>query len=156
MTPHYSMLVKIKFMYNYFKKSIKLIIYTLLLFCIFISRAEFSENLGGFSPSEDHEFDGGSNIVIENLDKNQVRNLFLLGKVWGFLKYHHQKVVRGEKQWDYELFRILPKVLAAPNYKFTETVMLDWIAELGPTLPCQSCAKMDNIELQLAPDWRLI
>lgn len=31
----------------------------------------------------------------------------------GFLKYHHLRVTRGEIHWDYELFRVAPRVLAA-------------------------------------------
>ena len=61
----------------------------------------------------DHEFDGGSGIVLSQLTKAQIENLALLGKVWGFLKYHHQRVIAGKHHWDYELFRVLPKLLAA-------------------------------------------
>jgi hypothetical protein len=46
----------------------------------------------------DHEFDGGSGIVLSKLTKTQIENLALLGKVWGFLKYHHQSVIA--RFWD--------------------------------------------------------
>lgn len=36
-----------------------------------------------------HEFEGGSRISLERLTPIQVDNLTVLGKVWGFLKYHH-------------------------------------------------------------------
>ena len=61
----------------------------------------------------DHEFDGGSGIVLSELTKTQIENLAMLGKVWGFLKYHHPSVTAGKHHWDYELFRVLPKLLAA-------------------------------------------
>jgi hypothetical protein len=45
----------------------------------------------------DHEFDGGSGIVLSQLTNTQIENLALLGKVWGFLKYHHQSVIAGKR-----------------------------------------------------------
>jgi hypothetical protein len=61
----------------------------------------------------DHEFDAGSGIVLRALTTAQIENLATLGKVWGFVKYHHQSVIAGKHHWDYELFRVLPAVLAA-------------------------------------------
>src|SRR5205823_5094475 len=49
----------------------------------------------------EHEFDAGSRITISELTKTQIENLALLGKVWGFLKYHHPSVVSGQRHWDY-------------------------------------------------------
>src|SRR5262245_32685884 len=65
----------------------------------------------------DHEFDGGSRIDAMSLSKTQINNLVLLAKVWGFLKYHHPGVTTGKLHWDYELFRVLPSVLAAHDRK---------------------------------------
>ena len=56
----------------------------------------------------DHQFDRGSGVVLSDLTAPQIANLALLGKVWGFLKYHHQSVIAGKYHWDYELLRVLP------------------------------------------------
>ena len=56
----------------------------------------------------DQQFDAGSGIVISDLSPAQIENLAMLGKVWGFLKYHHPAVTTGTRHWDYELFRVLP------------------------------------------------
>ena len=61
----------------------------------------------------DRDFDTGSGVVMRELTPVQIANLVLLGKVWGFLKYHHPAVTTGTRHWDYELFRVLPAVLAA-------------------------------------------
>lgn len=45
-----------------------------------------------------------------NTEDTKVENLYLLGKVWGFLKYHHPKVTEGKYDWDAELFKMLPFV----------------------------------------------
>src|SRR5205807_2202783 len=60
----------------------------------------------------DHEFDDGSGVILKDLTKVQIDNLATLGKVWGFLKYHHLQVTSGKHQWDYDLFRIMPAILA--------------------------------------------
>src|SRR2546428_559237 len=51
----------------------------------------------------DLEFDAGSRIAVSELTKVQIENLATLGRVWGFLKYHHPDVVAGKRHWDYEL-----------------------------------------------------
>ncbi|MCK6608919.1 MAG: peptidase S41, partial [Flavobacterium sp.] len=38
---------------------------------------------------KDTEFDSGSKFEITSLNEIQKRNLFVLGKVWGFVKYYH-------------------------------------------------------------------
>src|SRR5579872_3899927 len=43
----------------------------------------------------DTEFDNGSGISIAELSKVQIENLAALGKVWGFLKYHHPPLPRA-------------------------------------------------------------
>ncbi len=60
----------------------------------------------------DTAFDAGSGIVLDTLSARQQENLFALGKVWGFLKYHHPEVAQGNLNWDYELLRILLEVPA--------------------------------------------
>lgn len=83
-------------------------------------------------PAEkDTEFDNGSNISFSILDKKTVDNLELLGKIWGFLKYHHPEVGKGNYNWDYELFRVLPEYLNVSSNKKRNKVLLDWIAKYG-------------------------
>ena len=63
-------------------------------------------------PAElDRKFDKGSAIVFQPL----ITNLELLGRLWGFLKFHHSEIGKGNYNWDYELFRILPSFLEARN-----------------------------------------
>jgi C-terminal processing protease CtpA/Prc len=103
----------------------------------------------------DHQFDGGSGIAPNDLTKVQIENLAALGKVWGFLKYHHPRVTSGEQHWDYELFRVLPAILAAPDRSRANAALLHWIAGLGEVTACESCAKLEESDIHLRPelDW---
>ena len=100
----------------------------------------------------DHEFDDGSGITISALTNVQIDNLVTLGKVWGFLKYHHPKVTSGQRHWDYELFRVLPAILGARDSAAANAVLLHWIENLGAVGPCDPCAKLDGSDLAFGPD----
>ena len=99
----------------------------------------------------DHEFDSGSGIAITELTKTQIENLRMLGKVWGFLKYHHPAVVSGQRHWDYDLFRVLPKVLAADTHETAQAAVRDWILGLGDIPACSNCITLDGRDLQQSP-----
>lgn len=104
---------------------------------------------------KDHAFDKGSGIAIQSLTPEQIENLVTLGKVWGFLKYHHPVVVSGQRHWDYDLFRVMPAVLAASNRAEANAAILRWIDTLGPVKPCAPCAHVDETGITLHPplDW---
>src|SRR5262245_28718370 len=71
----------------------------------------------------------------------QTANLVTLGKVWGFLKYHHPLAVAGERDWDAELFRVLPRVLAAEDHAQGNLALVSWCGEVGEPEPCSPCAE---------------
>ena len=100
----------------------------------------------------DHEFDGGSRINVTDLSNVQIKNLATLAKVWGFLKYHHPAVTGGLHHWDYELFRILPRVLNTADSAAANTVISSWIAGLGGIEDCTYCASLYSGDLYLSPD----
>ncbi len=101
----------------------------------------------------DHEFDSGSKIFLTELTEAQKTTLVTLGKVWGFLKYHHPRVVKGELHWDYELFRVMPKVLGARDRAAANAVMQEWVAGLGPVAECTACVRLQETEIHLRPQF---
>jgi C-terminal processing protease CtpA/Prc len=104
----------------------------------------------------DHQFDKGSGIVIRHLTKTQIINLVTLGKIWGLLKYYDPQVTSGHWKWDYEIFRILHKILDAPDRAKANATMVEWINKLGPVARCDPCAHLDKTNLQFPPDLRWI
>jgi C-terminal processing protease CtpA/Prc len=110
----------------------------------------------GASFTSDHQFDSGSGITIASLSDIQIQNLAVLAKVWGFLKYYHPAVTSGQHQWDYDLYRALPAVLAAGDGPTANQAIADWItSRLGTVAACNPCATLDTSDLYMSTnlDW---
>jgi hypothetical protein len=99
----------------------------------------------------DTEFDNGSQITTISLDNNQIDHLKNLGLIWGFLKYHHPAIANGEFNWDYELFRILPKVLQTKNKNELDALFIQWIQSLGE-FTISSAPTVQSAGVKLEPD----
>lgn len=103
-------------------------------------------------PAEiDKEFDKGSGITCISVDKTQIENLKQLGLIWGFLKYYHPNIAKGEYNWDYELFRILPKVLNSNNSKKRDSVLIKWIDSFGEFSQGKDAA-FKSSDIKIEPD----
>ena len=103
----------------------------------------------------DKEFDKGSNITISNLTPAKIEDLAILGKVWGFLKYYHPVIAKGDYNWDYELFRILPKVLESQSYKERNEILSKWILSLGE-VTIETHDKIEDSAIKITPDFSWI
>jgi hypothetical protein len=68
-----------------------------------------------------------------------ITNLELLGKVWGFLKYHHPEVGKGKYDWDNELFRFLPEYMNVNDAGQRDESLLRWIEKYGELPVCATC-----------------
>ena len=76
---------------------------------------------------KDTEFKSDSKIRITKINKVQQHNLYVLAKVWGYVKYRHPKITDGTLNWDAELFRIMPRVLAAKSKGKANQAMAVWL-----------------------------
>ena len=52
-------------------------------------------------------------------------------KIWGFLKYYHPNVADGSKNWDEQLFQVLPKVEQAKSAEEFSLVIENWMVSQG-------------------------
>lgn len=100
---------------------------------------------------KDTEFDLGSKFELTNLNEIQKRNLFVLGKVWGFVKYYHPAIAEGKISWDYELFRMLPKI----DSKNFDTELVQWINKFGTFKTEKKTLPKEN-EIKLLPNTKWI
>lgn len=105
-----------------------------------------------YPAEKDKAFDDGSKITSISTDKNNLENLKQLGLIWGFLKYYHPKIAKGEFNWDYELFRILPQITAAKSIKKRDQILVKWINGLGK-IEDKKAKKTQGIEeVKFQPD----
>ena len=104
-----------------------------------------------FPAEKDTVFDKGSQIADISIDKNQIENLKTLGLIWGFLKYYHPNIAKGEYNWDYELFRVLPKVLNSENNKNRDDILIKWIGNFGQFLQGKKI-EINSTKIKIKPD----
>jgi C-terminal processing protease CtpA/Prc len=103
---------------------------------------------------DDKEFDRGSNIVFPELTGKKTDDLELLGRIWGLMKYHHPAVAKGNYNWDYELFRILPDYLKTNNDQLRDKILIKWIKKYGRVSNCKTCqSTSDNAVLKPDLSW---
>lgn len=69
----------------------------------------------------------------------ETEKLASFAKVYGFLKYYHPEVAKGNYNWDDEFIKYLPKVLAATNKESLSTIYSNWIDTLGTIKVCEKC-----------------
>lgn len=90
----------------------------------------------------------------EPLSPNQTSNLYLVGKVWGYLKYHHPTITRGCLDWDEKLLRDIPAMLHATDDDQVIDAMEAWIDDLERA---DACAERNLSGRHFGPrdDWLL-
>jgi C-terminal processing protease CtpA/Prc len=114
------------------------LIFILLSGCNPANNSVKQENIDTYAES----FEFNSEVI----ESKQINNdLFVLGKIWGFLKYYHPNVAAGEFDWDVELFKILPKILEAKSTQERDAVITEWITDLGTF-------EEENNQVVIAPD----
>lgn len=100
---------------------------------------------------KDIEFNSDSKITTIELDEQKIEHLKQLGLIWGFLKYHHPKIALGDYNWDAELFRILPQIIASKSSSKRDKKLTKWIKKLGKFKP-GSTLKAKEPHLKIKPD----
>ena len=100
----------------------------------------------------DHEFDDGSRVSIGSPDQEMSQRLHKLCRVWGFAKYYHPKILKGDVNWDYELFRVLPAIIGESDEEEVNAVLYDWIHKLGTVKENESEEK-GEIAQEAGTDW---
>lgn len=89
----------------------------------------------------DKEFVQGSKITFGELSPKIIKDITEVGMLWGFLKYYHPAVAAGNHNWDFELFRILPKIANAKTPTEKQQEIYKWIQKLGSV-----STKSDTVE----------
>jgi len=103
---------------------------------------------------KDTEFNEGSKIQSIELNAQKIEDLKILGLVWGYLKYYHPNISSGNYNWDFELFRILPKIIDSKNISKRDEILLNWVKNLGQfKVEVEEKDQTDNIKIKPDLDW---
>jgi hypothetical protein len=135
------------------KQKIKSIVFVFILFSALLSYGQSQESV--LKAGTDLEFQFGSKISSVELSASTQENLAVLGKVWGFLKYYHPSIAKGDINWDHELFRILPKIMDGKSQIERNDLILEWIDQLGHVESGQYPA-FDTASVKLKPNYNWI
>ncbi|MBD2757530.1 S41 family peptidase [Spirosoma validum] len=99
----------------------------------------------------DTVFNQGSGINLTTLTAQQIENLTLLGKIWGFVKYYHPSVADGNHNIDAKLFRIMPAMLKSTSMSQRSDALLKWLSTFGP-IPSNRPKQPDTSKAVHKPD----
>lgn len=79
----------------------------------------------------------GASIAQQKL--TELDKLVSIGKVYGFLKYYHPVIAKGQYNWDKEFLEYFPIVLEAEDKEALSDVYLKWVDSLGKIEACKKC-----------------
>lgn len=82
------------------------------------------------------------NFPAQIVSENQ--KLESLCRIWGFLKYYHPNVAKGNLKWDDQLLRKIDELENIDNKKALNDLYSQWIDSLGKIEPCTACSEKDH------------
>ncbi len=98
-------------------------------------------------------FNNSSDIDEVKITKKNIDKIKQLGLVWGFAKYYHPNVSKGDFNFDYQLFRVLRKVIDVDSKTESEEVILEWLKSLGEFEIAISKIQSDSVKYKPDLDW---
>lgn len=94
-----------------------------------------------------------SGVTLDSLlNKQQTENLYVLAKVWGFLKYHHPDVAKGNSSFDEELFKIMQPISNATSAEKRNELLLNWINSLGDESGYRKAGELQGKDVHIKPN----
>ena len=123
----------------------------LLTFWIIPPFAQITQKQEVQDKNKTAEFDSGSKISVELLNKIGNKKLQQLGMIWGFLKYYHPNIASGKYDWDAELFKLIPKLSDATPEQL-DKIITDWIKGFGD-FKTQSDTIPENLKMKADLGW---
>lgn len=74
----------------------------------------------------------------------ETQKLESLCRIWGFLKYYHPHVAKGNINWDKQLFQKINELEHIHDKQSLNTLYSDWITSLGEVPLCKECSVKDQ------------
>ncbi|PKF74324.1 S41 family peptidase [Chryseobacterium sp. PMSZPI] len=85
---------------------------------------------------------------------SETQKLESLCRVWGFLKYYHPNVAKGNLNWDHQLFQKIKELDNIHDKTGLNILYSNWIDDLGKIAPCRVCLK-ENKEVYFLKNFDL-
>ena len=117
-----------------------------------LGEKEISKIKPNYKAELDTTFNSGSKITLGKFTNKELGDLTVLGKIWGFIKYYHPSVSNGQFNWDYELFRIMPKILKCNSKEERNKSLAEWINSIGEIKEKQKPLNTDKSKIKFMPD----
>ncbi len=94
-------------------------------------------------------------FLLAQTTKEQTEDIATFCKIWGFLKYYHPSVAKGNMDWD-SVF--MHRIADLPSFKSKQALSdyyKNWIESLGEIKPCKECSikNPDNQKLNFDLSW---
>ena len=131
-------------------------IHYLLFLFLFFSCVEQKTNDSYPIDKDNITFSKGSGISDIEIMPTNVKTLKDLGLIWGFLKYYHPEIAKGTYDWDNELFKITPQLIAESNQAKRDSIFVEWINGLGTISTSTKTIDLNKKNIKLTPDWEWI
>jgi C-terminal processing protease CtpA/Prc len=104
----------------------------------------------------DSVFATNSGFNLNEVTPQQIENLTVLGKTWGFIKYFHPAIATEKYNMDEELFRVLPKIINCKTKDDRSEILLQWIEKFGEVKSCKSCKEPKAKDIHYSTDLKWI
>lgn len=112
---------------------------------------------GSFSSKSQTQAVANDVISPNSSESEQIENLALLCKVWGFVKYHHPKISLNKTDMDKELCDLIPQIKAVTNKEERNTILSNWVNNFGEITEFMPDSNFpDAEEIKLMPDYSWI
>ena len=85
-----------------------------------------------------------ASMSVHAQQQQQTKNLSMLAKVWGFLKYYHPAAAKGTPDWDKELIRMIPLARQAPSDDDFYQLLTNWYLSLPPAAVAKTIMQPKN------------
>lgn len=86
-------------------------------------------------------------IELDDFDNIAVDRLYIICKLWGFLKYYHPNVNQGFYDWDKELLYIISKTINISDYAHFQNELWEWTNSLNYNIIPNSA--VNNVDMML-------
>lgn len=92
-------------------------------------------------------------FTFSQTNNKETENIAVFCKMWGFLKYYHPEVAKGETDWDKEFISRINTVTSLSSKQEISDYYMDWIKSLGKVEKCKKCDNNAQKDQNLDLSW---